>query len=185
MYSTEVKDEIVSLLKKVQRDGIDNLIKYLIDNDYFTAPASVNGHSNEVGGLAHHSLTVYKNLVSLCQLKNINIPEDSLVLCALLHDLCKVNFYVKRTINKKIDGVWKTIDCWDYSRTFPAGHGEKSVFRAMKFIQLKEDEILAIRWHMGGFDESAKGYDIGEALKRPLVLLLHLADMMSVYIDKV
>lgn len=183
MYSTETKDTILNLLGKVQRTGIDKLIKYLKDSDYFTAPASANMHSNTEGGLALHSLKVYYNLVGLTQLKHINISEESLIICALLHDLCKVDFYVKGTRNKKIDGKWVAVDCWDYSRTFPAGHGEKSVFRILQYITLTEDEMLAIRWHMGGFEET-KGYDLTESLKRPLVLLLHLADMMACYIDE-
>ena len=40
---------------------------------------------------------------------------------------------------------------------FPHGHGEKSVYLIERFVRLKPAEAMAIRWHMGGFDDSVKG----------------------------
>lgn len=64
--------------------------------------------------------------------------------------------------------------------SFPMGHGEKSVFLIQRFIKLSEPEALAIRWHMGAYDEAARGgsYSLSAAMERtPLVLALHTADM--------
>ena len=54
------KKDIISILETVKRPGIDRLIEWLCKNDYFTAPASTMYHSNYEGGLAQHSLNVYK-----------------------------------------------------------------------------------------------------------------------------
>ena len=67
------------------------------------------------------------------------------------------------------------------------GHGEKSVFIINQFMKLTVEEALAIRWHMGGFDEAVKGgsYSMGNAYEMyPLALLLHVADMKATYLDE-
>ena len=66
----EMQDKIIGRLKSVNRDGIDDLIKYLLeDTDYFIAPASTKFHSNFDGGLALHS----DNVVELLIKKTISI----------------------------------------------------------------------------------------------------------------
>ena len=42
-------------------------------------------------------------------------------------------------------------------RSLPYGHGEKSVYLIERFMRLKTDEAIAIRWHMGGFDDAVRG----------------------------
>ena len=44
---------------------------------------------------------------------------------------------------------------------------------------------MAIRWHMGGFDDSAKGgsFAISQAYEKyPLAVKLHLSDLESTYL---
>ena len=70
---------------------------------------------------------------------------------------------------------------------FPLGHGEKSVMILQQYIELTTDEIYAIRWHMAGFDDSAKSYAGGLQLsaaldKCPLLVMLHMADLAAVYL---
>ena len=46
---------------------------------------------------------------------------------------------------------------------------------------------MAIRWHMGGFDEAARGgsFAISQAYERyPLAVKLHLADVYSTYLTE-
>lgn len=71
---------------------------------------------------------------------------------------------------------------------FPYGHGEKSVYLIERFMRLKTEEAVAIRWHMGGFDDAVRGgsFVISAAFEKyPLALLLHLADMQATYLDEV
>ena len=79
------------------------------------------------------------------------------------------------------------MDCYTFEDKLPLGHGEKSVIMLMKFIELNIDETMAIRWHMGGWDESAQGYVGGKAISTafaayPLAVLLHMADMADNYL---
>ena len=69
--------------------------------------------------------------------------------------------------------------------SFPYGHGEKSVFLIERFLRLKTSEAMAIRWHMGGFDDSVRGGSFALTLafeKYPLAVKLHLADLESTYL---
>ena len=57
----------------------------------------------------------------------------------------------------------------------------------MRFMYLTDEEILAIRWHMGQYDFYAKGggYDLDNAFKQcKLAVMLHIADMMATHFDE-
>ena len=83
--------------------------------------------------------------------------EETYAIVALLHDLCKANFYKKGTRNVKNDetGKWEKVPSYSVEDMFPYGHGEKSVFLIERFMKLKVEEAVAIRWHMGGFDDAS------------------------------
>ncbi|MCX4287486.1 MAG: hydrolase, partial [Clostridia bacterium] len=103
--------------------------------------------------------------------------DETLAVCGLLHDICKVNFYSVDYRNSKENGTWVKVPYYRVEEKFPYGHGEKSVFIASQYIQLSVDEAMAINWHMGGFDERVKGgsCSISEAYgKFKLALLLHV-----------
>jgi len=188
-----LSENYIKLLKRVDRPGVDDLIQFLASTDFFTAPASANGHNAYEGGLVEHSLRVYLILKSIQEIKihEYQIPEESLILCPLLHDICKANFYVKgwrnvqdhnpATCNEK---GWSLVPMWKIVDQCPLGHGEKSVILSMNFIKLTPHEQMAIRWHMGGFDDAARQYAGGLALtgassRYPLITLLHAADLLS------
>lgn len=88
-----VKNFIVSLLGSVKREGMDIFIGWLLSSDYFEAPSSVKHHGAHVGGLMVHSFNVYQLLDQKVRTFGLDIPEESIIICSLLHDLCKVNFY--------------------------------------------------------------------------------------------
>ncbi len=100
-----VRNEIKNLLGKVNREGIDRLIEFLDKTDFYTAPASTRFHNNFEGGLAEHSLNVYRELK---ELTNGEWSEETLIIVGLLHDICKVNNYKVEMRNKKNPdtGVW-------------------------------------------------------------------------------
>ena len=172
--------------KYVTRDGHDELLKWLDESDFFIAPASTRYHGSYEGGLLEHSLNVYKCLRALLAHARMEdmYPEETVAIVALLHDICKVNFYKKGTRNVKEDGKWVQKEAFEIDERFPCGHGEKSVILIQNFMRLTGDEILSIRAHMGGFDTSVKGGDrfIGQIFERcPLAVLLHMADMEATY----
>lgn len=56
---------------------------------------------------------------------------------------------------------WEQYETYDYDYSkFPAGHGDKSVIVILKNgFKLTDQEILAIKWHMGSWDISDYGDD--------------------------
>ena len=181
------KEDFIKIYNEnINRPGSKELLSWICTTDFFTAPASTKFHCAFEGGLVQHSISVYSTLME----KYFNENEDSresFAICSLLHDLCKAQFYKVSTRNVKNEttGAWEKQPFYMIEDLFPYGHGEKSVFLIERFMRLKTAEAVAIRWHMGGFDNSSKGGDfsLSAAFERyPLAVKLHLADLESTYI---
>lgn len=183
-----VKEEFVKIYQEhVTREGGDRLLTWLSGTDFFTAPASTRFHNAFEGGLALHSVNVYKVLRN--KYFEDGDSEESFAVCALLHDICKAQFYKTSTRNVKNEatGQWEKKPYYTVEDAFPYGHGEKSVYLIERFLRLKPAEAMAIRWHMGGFDEAAKGgsFAISAAFERyPLAVKLHLSDLEATYLSE-
>ena len=172
-----MKEEFIKLLKEIDREGMDKLIEFLCNSDFFTAPASTRFHGSIEGGLLAHSMKVYEIL------KEKTGDNDSVRIIALLHDICKTNFYKTDYRNAKNElGVWEKVPYYTIDDAIPYGHGEKSVMMLSEFIKLTSEEKYAIRWHMG-FTEPKELYStIGAAYKKyPIALLIHEADLEATY----
>lgn len=162
------------------RKGIDNLIRWLETTDFFHAPASTKYHEAYYGGLVEHSLAVYFELSRInAANKEKGLPrykDSTIAVSALLHDVAKACFYVEATHKEGF-----TVD-----DKFPFGHGEKSIYLVEKHISLAPDEAIAIRWHMGAFDDATKGgcsRTYTQALENfMLCSMLHIADMTATYL---
>lgn len=168
----------------IKRQGSKELLEWLCKTDFFVAPASSRFHSAHQGGLCEHSINVYKVLIS--RFFN-NEHNESCAIVALLHDLCKANFYKvqMRNVKNETTGQWEKVPYYTIEDQFPFGHGEKSVFLIERFMKLKLDEAIAIRWHMGGFDDASKGGSFavsGAFEKYPLAVMMHLADIEATYL---
>lgn len=180
------KKEILDLLSTVSRPGIENLVKFLNNTDFFTAPASTRYHESYVGGLADHSLKVFHVLDKLMKHMHPETYNDlmqSMILTAICHDLCKINCYSVEQRNRKVNGKWEQYNAFAYNDTTPlATHGPKSVIILQKFIPLLAHEVMAISWHSGSFGLSSNDSSsmMTACKQHPLVLMLHMADMMSV-----
>lgn len=180
-----MKEEFLGLLKTVKREGMEKLIDFIEKSDFFKAPASTKYHGAYEGGLLEHSMKVYEILLN--KVKNpmieINCSEETLIIIALLHDICKVNFYKVDYRNaKNAFGEWEKVPYYTIEDTIPYGHGEKSVMMLTEYIKLTVEEKYCIRWHMG-FTEPKEVYGtLGQAFKKfPLALLLHEADLEATY----
>lgn len=179
-----MKEQIIELLKSTNREGMDNLIEFLEKSDFFKAPASTKFHGNHEGGLAEHSFKVYEILKQKVEFAKLDVPEDSVIISALLHDICKTNFYKIDYRNAKNSlGVWEKVPYYTIDDTIPYGHGEKSVMMLTEYIKLTNNEKYSIRWHMG-FSEPKELYGtLGQAFaKYPLALYLHEADLEATYL---
>lgn len=185
----ENKENFLSILSEVKREGIEPLTKWLETTDFFTAPASTRYHESFEGGLCSHSLNVFDNFRKLNELYGKGLTFETAALCSLLHDLCKINFYKASTRNVKNDttGQWEKVPFYAVEDAFPMGHGEKSVFLIERFVRLSPSEAVAVRWHMGGFDDAARGSLAlsGAFEKYPEAIILHLADLAATYVTPI
>ena len=180
-----MKEEFIELLRSTKREGIENLLNFLEKSDFYTAPASTRFHGSHEGGLLEHSMKVYEILDY--KIKNnvidLHVPEDTIIIVSLLHDICKVNFYKVDYRNaKNARGEWEKVPYYTIDDTIPYGHGEKSVMMLTEYIKLTSEEKYSIRWHMG-FSEPKEVYSsLGAAYKKyPLALLVNEADLEATY----
>lgn len=198
----------------IHRPGSDKLLQWLETTDFFSAPASSHFHLAQEGGLVEHSVHVYERLQTLYQQEFTlgAMPtmdqNESIAICGLLHDICKVNVYQKEPKNRKTydpekvaaaefwqvkhdvlgDYIWETVMGYKFEDSLPYGHGEKSVYIISGFMRLTREEAMAIRWHMGFSDSDFKGggYNVGNAFEKyPLAVLTHVADLQATYLDEV
>lgn len=180
------KERFLGLFRaKIHRDGAEKLLSWLQnESDFFEAPASTRYHGNYPGGLLEHSLNVYDCLVDYLarprvrEQYGLSYSEETVALVALFHDLCKVNFYKpgKRNVKDPETGKWREVESYTIEDTFPYGHGEKSVYMIQAFMQLKREEALAIRWHMGFSGQEDSSY-VGQGFAAsPLAVALSVAD---------
>lgn len=185
------KEEFIKIYtENIHRDGADKLLDFLENkSDFFTAPASTRYHNAFEGGLLRHSLNVYHCLKAYMERERVKTEykltasDESIAIAALLHDVCKVNFYRVSYRNSKNDktGQWEKVPYYEINDTLPYGHGEKSVYMISGFMRLTRDEALAIRWHMG-FSGVEDKNTIGRALETyPFAFALSVADMEASY----
>lgn len=194
MDRKEMKEEFLTLLRSTEREGIEDLIEALEEMGFFTAPASANHHLNVEGGLLEHSLNtckaalaIYEGLKPLDPSMEKEVRRDSIILSSLLHDVCKSDIY-KRSVKKRKNNVgqWEDVEGYSVSyKNFPMGHGEKSVILLLcNGLSLYDDEMLAIRWHMGAWGinmnsfEDQRCYDTSRKLY-PLVSIIQAADGLA------
>lgn len=191
MNLTELKEEFLDIYRtNVTREGADKLLEYLLSDksDFFTAPASTRFHGSYEGGLLEHSLNVYhclKDYLSRERAKTVygmNYSEETIAVSALLHDICKVNFYKVDYRNAKNDkGVWEKVPYYAIDDRLPYGHGEKSVYIITGFMKLSREEAFAIRYHMG-FSTEDDPNQVGRSFEMfPLAFALSTADMEASY----
>lgn len=179
----ETNDKIIELLMKVKRDGIDNLIEYLIEEGFFESPASTRFHGCYAGGLADHSLGVYELLTGYNASLKFNIEEESIIIATLLHDVCKIGAYL---------GNCKP---YKWNRSQPSGHANLSIERVKQFIELTQLEEKMIFYHMGvygltEFDENKGEYPLrGGAMANawnhhPIVKVMYFCDELESFESK-
>lgn len=174
---------------------IKYIIEWLRTSDFYTAPASTKYHDSCYGGLLHHTLEVYNQLVGLKEVPKFKkvVSEQwwSAVFAVLVHDWCKIGRYESYIKNVKNDntGEWEKVPAfkWKEDGVVRFGHGAQSLIMAIqlcnsKYTSLTVEEMAAIRWHMGNWDTG--DYDTGD-LRRcdemiPMVHMVQFADQLSI-----
>lgn len=162
--------------KLIKREGAEQLLEWMEEKGFFTAPASTKYHGNYAGGLVEHSNHVFERLSEILTKAG---NAESMAIVGLLHDVCKIDAY-------KLE-IKEEVQQYTYTNALPLGHGEKSLFLIMRYMKLTDEEAMAIRWHMGAFDNAVKGgsYDMNNAFNQcKLAAALHIADMTATHIDE-
>ena len=191
---TANKERFVELLRSTQRDGVEDMIEELERVGFFDAPASAAHHLNTEGGLVQHSLCtcdaaleVYEGMKRLEPSLANEVSRESVIIASLLHDVCKSDIYMRSVRKKKTAiGTWEPSEGYKATyKSFPMDHGEKSVVMILcGGLELQEDEMLAIRWHMGAWGlnlnnfEEQRNFEAAKVLF-PLVPIIQVADYMA------
>lgn len=185
------RQRFIEILEATGRENINYVIEDLDSWGFFTAPASSQGHYAYPGGLLDHSLNVYDAAMNTREwvvrerpdLEG-QLPADSIAIAALLHDVCKADFYelVRKKKRNEI-GTYEEVETYEIrDERFPVGHGEKSVILLLQSgLDLNDEEIYAIRWHMGPWNlsrDDERFYRQAGKLT-PLQSLIHSADTIA------
>ena len=138
-------EECLTLLRSTNREKIEDLINHITKMGYFEAPGSLR-HHRFVGGLVSHSLETFHKAMQLREKKiqegfdPADMPEESVIIAALMHDLCKAD-----TLRYNSE-VRKAYVCKGSK-----GHSARSVrqvgYSGFRLTSIEKDAIL---WHMGG-----------------------------------
>lgn len=188
-----MKNKIKELLLSTKREGIENLIKHMEEQGFFKAPCSTQYHLSKEGGLAEHSLNVYKqaNIFAATCLDpdDYDKMHDSIVITALLHDIGKMGQFNKTNyVPNMLKGraTKANPNPEPYQSTtkpyisnpdlFNVPHEVRSIVIISKFIELTEEEQFAILYHNGMYGDLK--YQLN-GKETSLYMLLHFADMWA------
>lgn len=161
----------------IHREGARELKQWMLSQDILTAPASTRYHESYPGGLMDHSVKVWDELVRLLKAyPEVKVTAETAAICALLHDLAKINSYRQELRNKKDEnGKWIQVPFYTFNEAMAYGnHGGKSVYLIQRFMPLTEAEACSIQTHMGPAQNDYGVYDTYRQC--PLSFLLHTAD---------
>lgn len=177
--------------------NVDNLfqncpeLKVFIETSRFTtAPASTKYHGDYKGGLLEHSVNVMYTLCKMTEDNHLSWSRpESPIIVGLFHDICKIDAYSPKQVGETwfSDEKVPVYEGYEYNNeTLFKGHGDKSVMMLASLIQLAEEEVACIRYHMGAFtDKEEWNYYTRAIHKYPNVLWTHHADMIATHIMEV
>lgn len=200
--------QIIDVLTSTKREGMDNMIDYLMTEGFFTSPASIRFHGCYEGGLAEHSWNVYARLALYFEASKdaftkvtsngqilLPVAGENLIAAGLLHDVCKIGAYIPLVGEK-----------YRWNRAQPKGHALLSIKRILEFIKLEPIEEMMIKFHMGVYglfefepgrgeyplrgDKSlSKEERYGQSLvnawhHNPVVKLMYFCDELAIFEEK-
>ena len=194
MTTEERIANFTELCNKANFNLSDNFLNWLINNGFFTAPASTKYHGAYEGGLYDHSYGVMKRLVELSMSNKLRWQrKESPFIVGMFHDLCKIDQY------KKVEGTMTDIPGltlnagyhYEYNtNTIIKGHGTKSIIYLSQFVTLTEEEMLCIRFHMGAYGNESEQKEEWSSFDKAIrqyetVLWTHQADQLASKVDDV
>ena len=185
----DIKNTIERLLRETERDGIENLISWMNENGYFTAPSSSHYHLCREGGLAEHSFNVFLRMMQIHTAmfgeEKTRNNQAAITICSLLHDIGKCGqygkpYYVENYLSKKDkEGNPVRSSSKPYivnPELMNVPHDVRSLPILSKYIDLTEEEQFAILYHNGLYGDLR--YQIN-GKESELYIMLHFADMVA------
>jgi len=183
LYRYQKLKELVKKRKKQFRNLISFIEK---ETTWLTSPASTKFHLSEEGGLLEHSINVAECMLKIKGVLAPEISDESCIIVALLHDLGKVGMpgNPQYLVNEPSEKQKK----YGYKPDFPYRYNKeliylsvpiRSLYLAMKHIDLSEEEVQAIAYHDGQYVEDNHSC---AGREKPLTLLLQYADTWSGFV---
>ena len=178
-YETNGKALFDGELIKTKRDNIKELIECMEDGGFYESPCSGAHHLAEPGGLLEHSLNVLTLARDLARAWESTIPDESVTISALLHDLGKMGDHGKPNYaeNYLKDGSRSSAKPYITNTNLVyIPHEVRSVLIAERYIYLSEEEERAILWHIGLYGQFRNDITGKET---ELYMIIHFADMWA------
>ncbi len=178
----------IELFDGLMKDKISSeFYNWLIKNGFFTQAASTKYHGAYEGGLFDHSYEVTQVLLDMTQRLNLKWTRpESPYIVGMFHDLCKIDNY--QTIIDEPGEIMMGTDNvkgreihFEYNpNCILTGHADKSIMLLSQFINLTEEELLCIRFHMGAYEGQDQWDNYDKAIRKyETVLFTHTADMYT------
>jgi hypothetical protein len=173
--------EELKAMVKHRADEFSALMEFLeTETAWLTAPASTRFHLCRENGLLEHSVNVAETLLRIKDTLYPTIEDESCVIIALLHDIGKAGTpagpqYLKNEPTERQKQ-------YGYGATYPYNFNTdltylsipvRSLYLALPYINLSEEEAQAIVYHDGQYVEDNRSVARNEC---PLTLLLQYAD---------
>ncbi len=172
----------------VERKKEFNMLIEFLENetDWLKAPASTKFHLCYEGGLLEHSVNVAETMHKIKNILAPQISDESCAITALLHDLGKVGMpgNPQYLINEPTEKQKR----YGFKPEYPYRFNKdlvylsvpiRSIYLALNYISLTEEEVQAIVYHDGQYVEDNHSCATHE---EPLTLLLQYADSWSGFV---
>lgn len=159
------------------------------------APASSKAqfHNSHPGGYLDHVLNVYTIAMELNELwkkhTEVDYTDENIAMVTLFHDLGKMgdidnDFYIDQDNKWRLENLGEVYKINPLVENMDGAH--RSLFTLQQFgITLESKEWIAINIHEGLYSEGAsvylKQFEEHKFLRSTLAILIHHADMMSVW----
>lgn len=170
-----------------RKSEFQNLISFMeTKTSWLTSPASTKYHLNREGGLLEHSVNAAETMLKIKNAIAPSISDESCVIVALLHDLGKVGMpnNPQYLVNEPSEKQKR----YGYKPNYPYRFNTdlvylsvpiRSIYLALPYISLTEEEVQAIVYHDGQYVEDNRSSATNE---EPLTLLLQYADTWSGFV---
>lgn len=182
----EKVNKLVEHFGRSRKDKILSLLNQLGEL-YFSAPASSQEkyHYSFPGGLALHSVNVFKNLYALNETFKLNLEPETVLIVSLFHDLGKcVSTNLKDPHYLPQDEKWRQERGQNYkfneSCLYLTNH-QRTMYILHHFnFPLSAEEYQAILLNDGAYLDENKPYRMKEC---KLALFLHIADRVAAFTE--